>query len=299
MNSLQKLGFPETSKLLIIHADDAGLSHSENRAIIQALKHGIVNSYSIMAPSPWFYEMAVFAKNNPQFDHGIHLTLTCEWENYKFGPVLPVSEVPSLADGNGHFYKSRAELAKNASPEDVGRELQAQIEKALKFGLKPTHLDSHMYSVGANPAFFKIYKALGIKYDIPVLINKQMMEMAGLNPQLNIEEDDFIIDKTYLGAFQYFETGKLGEYYSKMLENLSSGLNLILIHPAFDDAEMKGIAINHPNFGSAWRQIDFDFFTNEATRSKLRENNIELISWKEITNRKGKVHHTVENDNAS
>ena len=163
MNLSKVLGFSEDTKLLIIHADDAGLSHSENRATIQALEKGIVNSYSMMVPCPWFYEMAIFAKNNPQFDNGIHLTLTCEWENYKFGPVLPVFEVPSLVDSNGHFYKKREQLSENASLIDVRKELQAQIEKALKFGLKPSHIDSHMYSVAAKPEYFQLYKDLGYK----------------------------------------------------------------------------------------------------------------------------------------
>jgi chitin disaccharide deacetylase len=286
MNSSQKLGFNEKTKLLIIHADDAGLSHSENMATIQSLEKRIVNSYSIMVPCPWFYEMALFAKHNPQFDYGIHLTLTCEWENYKFGPVLPASEVPSLVDGNGYFYNKREELRKNATAEDVGKELQAQIEKVFKFGLKPTHIDSHMYSVGASPEFFKIYKELGKKYNLSVLINRQLMEMVGLDPVLNIEKTDFLIDKTYVAEFEHFDKGGLSDYYSWILENLTSGLNLILIHPAFDDNEMKGVTVNHPNFGSEWRQIDYDFFTSENTRVKLKENNIELVTWKEIQNLK-------------
>jgi len=289
MNSAQKLEFSENTKLLMIHADDAGLTHSENMATIKSLEKGIVNSYSIMVPCPWYYEMAVFAKNNPQFDYGIHLTLTCEWENYKFGPVLPVSEVPSLVDENGYFYKKREQLRKNASAEDVKNELQAQIEKAIKFGLKPTHIDSHMYSVGTSPEFFDVYRDLGEKYNLPVLINEQLMKMVGLKPELNIKEGDFLIDRTYVAEFKYFETGKLGDYYSLILENLTSGLNLILIHPAFDDNEMKGVTINHPNFGSEWRQIDFDFFTNEENKTKLKENNIELVTWNDIKNRTIKV----------
>ena len=285
MNALHKLGFPEGTKLLIIHADDTGLSHSENTATIRALEKGIVNSYSIMVPCPWFYEIALFARNNAHIDNGIHLTLTCEWENYKFGPVLPASEVPSLVDRNGYFYKTREELKKNALVEDVQKELQAQIEKALQFGLKPTHMDSHMYSVGANPEFLKIYRDLGKKYNLPVLINRQMMEMVGLDPDLNIEKTDFVIDKTYVGESRYFENDKLDDYYSDILENLTSGLNLILIHPAFDNDEMKDITINHPNFGSGWRQLDFDFFTSEKTRLKLEENHIQLITWKNMLRR--------------
>ena len=289
MNMLKVLGYSEEVKLLMIHADDAGLSHSENRATIQSLENGIVNSYSIMIPCPWFYEMATFAKSNPHFDYGIHLTLTCEWETYKFGPVLPISEVPSLVDENGFFYKNREELKNNASIEDVKKELIAQIEKALKFGLNPTHIDSHMYSVGASPEFFKIYKDLGKRYNTPVFINKQLMDMVGLNPDLNIEEGNLVIDKVHFGKFEYFETRKLRDYYRNVFDNLINGVNIILIHPAFDDDEMKGITVNHPNFGSVWRQIDFDFFTSEECKLQLKKKNIELITWDEIKNVARKV----------
>lgn len=291
MNLAQKLGFSEETKLLIIHADDAGLSHSENRATIQSLKKGVVNSYSIMVPCPWFYEMAVFTKNNPQFDNGIHLTLTCEWENYKFGPVLPISEVPSLVNENGHFYKKTAELKNNATKEDVEKELDAQIKKAIKFGLKPTHIDSHMYSVGASAEFFQIYRGLGEKYNLPVIISRQLMEMVGLNPDHNILDGDLLIEKVHYGIFEYFESGKLSDYYSNVFENLVSGLNIVLIHPAFDDNEMRGITINHPNFGSEWRQIDFKSFTKPDCMTKIQEYNIELVTWDDIRKLEKKVHN--------
>lgn len=293
MNLLNVLGFSEKKKLLLIHADDAGLSHSENRATIRSLQNGMVNSYSIMVPCPWFYEIANFAKNNPHFDNGIHLTLTCEWENYKFGPVLPISEVPSLVDKNGYFLKNREELKNNASAEEVKKELRAQIERALKFGLKPTHIDSHMYSVGVKPEFFKIYKDLGEKYGLPVLLNKQLMEMVGLRADENIEERDLLIEKAHYGKFEDFGKGKLRDYYQRVFQSLENGLNIILIHPAFDDDEMKGITVNHPNFGSEWRQIDFDYFTSAECKLKLKENNIELITWGDIKNAKRKIHSKI------
>lgn len=284
MNLQKKLGLPENSKLLIVHADDAGLSHSENRATISSLKKGIVNSYSIMVPCPWYFEMACFAKNNPNFDYGIHLTLTCEWEFYKFGPVLPISEVPSLVDENGHFFKKRDQLKERAKPSEVEKELEAQIKKALKFGLKPSHIDSHMYSVGASSEFFEIYRGLGKRYDLPFMISQQLMEMVGLDPKQHIKEDDILIDKAHYGIFEYFDSGKLAEYYANISDDLTNGLNIILIHPAFNDEEMKGITIDHPNFGSEWRQIDFDSFTNQKNISKLKKNNIELITWRDIKN---------------
>lgn len=288
MNTAQTLGFPKGTKLLIIHADDAGLSHSENQATIQALSTGSVNSYSIMVPCPWFHEMALFAKTHPQFDHGVHLTLTCEWENYKFGPVLPVHEVPSLVDENGHFPKKRDVLKKQASAAEVAKELSAQIEKALAYGLRPTHIDSHMYSVGSDPSFFEVYRELGKKYDLPVQINAQLLTMVGLDPDTIIQEGDFLVDQVHLGSYDHFEKGQLGNQYMDILDNLAEGLNVILIHTAFDDREMQGVTINHPNFGSAWRQIDFDTFTSEAVKSKIEENGIKLITWGEINSLLGR-----------
>ena len=287
MNLSQKLGFDKTTKLLMIHADDAGLSHSENRATIKSLTQGIVNSYSMMVPCPWFYEMAVFAKNNPQYDNGIHLTLTCEWESYKFGPVLPLAEVPSLVNEAGYFFKSREELKENATAEDIKKELKAQIEKAYAFGLKPTHIDSHMYSVGISAEVMDIYRRLGEEYDLPILINKEIMNMSGLDPLINIEEDDLVIDKVHYGVFKHFENGMLQKYYSNVLDKLDAGLNMILIHPAYDDDEMKGITINHPNYGSEWRQLDLESFTSKENEERLQKNNIQLITWSEIKSLRG------------
>ncbi len=285
MTTAQRLGFDTNAKLLMIHADDAGLSHSENQATIQALEKGIVNSYSIMVPCPWFHEMAIFAKNNPNFDCGIHLTLTCEWETYRFGPVLPVSEVPSLVDEHGHFFKKREQLREYAKPEEVQKELRAQIEKALEFGLNPSHLDSHMYSVGAHPEFFEVYKSLGEQYNLPVLVNQQLLQMVGLEPNANLNSNDFQIDQTFVAKFNSFENEGLAAYYQSVLENLNPGINLILIHPAFDEHEMQGVTVNHPNFGTKWRQQDFDFFTSEKTREILKNHQIQLVTWNDIRNR--------------
>lgn len=282
MNLAQKLGYAENTKLLIIHADDAGLSHSENQATIKTLQNGSVNSYSIMVPCPWFFEMATFAKKNPNYDCGIHLTLTCEWENYKFGPVLPISEVSSLVDQNGYFYKTRQDFKNNAKLSEIKKELTAQIERALQFGIQPTHLDSHMCSVGVTPEILEIYKELGKTYNLPVFINKAFVESISLSDEKYDFENSLLADNLLIGYYADFEKGELRKSYEKALENVIPGLNVFLLHPAFDDFEMQGITTNHPNFGSEWRQIDFDFFTSEECATKLKEKNIQLITWKEI-----------------
>ncbi len=270
-------------KLLMIHADDAGLSTSENQATIEALQSGLVTSYSLMVPCPWFYEMAQFALGNPQFDYGIHLTLTCEWKNYRFGPVLSTDQVPSLVDKNGHFQKNRALFKERVRVEEAEKELSAQIEKALDLGLKPSHLDCHMYSVATSAELVSVYKNLGKKYDLPVLLSKELMTFVGYGGETALEDGDLLVDHLYVGEYRFFEKGNLKKFYGDILDNMEPGFNMILIHPAFDTHEMKSITEDHPNFGSEWRQQDFEYFTSQECKSKIKENGIQLVSWKDIT----------------
>ena len=119
-------------------------------------------------------------------------------------------------------------------------------------------------------------------YDLPVLLNQQLMEMVGLNIEENIQENDFLVEKVHYGKFEYFKKGELKNYYRGVWNELVDGLNMILIHPAFNNDEMKEITVNHPNFGSDWRQIDFDYFTSNESKVKVKENDIELITWKDL-----------------
>ncbi len=137
----EKLGYPKDAKLLILHADDVGLSHSEDSATFTAFERKGIISASIMVPCPWFLEVAAYAKQHPEFDWGIHSTFTSEWKNYKWDGVMSSNEIPSLVDKDGYMYASVEEFTKNAKPEDVEKELKAQIEKATSFGIKLTHIE--------------------------------------------------------------------------------------------------------------------------------------------------------------
>ena len=270
----------DQTKKLIIHADDAGLSCAENEATMWVLEHGIVNSYSIMMPCPWAFHMANFAKHHPQYDSGVHLTLTSEWKHYKFGPVLPAREVPSLVDQHGHFHATRAAFKSHAHPDEVKKELRAQVERALDWGVNPTHLDSHMYTLKLSAELLDVYRALGEEFNLPILLSKLLLG-KGVTP--TIHETDLWIDQLYVGEYSWFEgSGGLATYYDQALDNLPSGLNIMLIHPALDNAEMQSICVEHPNFGAEWRQMDFDYFTNAACAEKLKKNNIQLTTWKEV-----------------
>jgi predicted glycoside hydrolase/deacetylase ChbG (UPF0249 family) len=102
----EKLGYPKDTKLLILHADDLGMSHSENAATFYSMEHGSVNSASIMMPTPWVMEVANYQHNHPAADFGLHLTLTSEWSYLKWGAVASKTDVRGLLNKNGFFFSS-------------------------------------------------------------------------------------------------------------------------------------------------------------------------------------------------
>lgn len=273
--SIQKrLGYSENTKLLIIHADDLGLSDSENAATIEALGKGIVNSASIMVPCKGFLEASEYARNNPTADIGIHLTITDEWNSYKWGPIMPPGEVRSLVDNNGYFFADKETMIENANSVDIEKELRAQIDYAIKEGIDITHLDSHMYTA-FSPKVLKICSKLGEEYKVPLLLTMKL-PIRYLMPMNAI-----IVNELYCAKSEHYQKGLIN-YYKETLNSIKPGLNCILVHTAYDNKEMRDIAGDQIFYGAAWRQTDFDFFTSEECRNLIAENNIKLITWREI-----------------
>src|SRR4029078_5917490 len=135
----ERLGYSRDAKLLILHADDAGFAHSADAAIFDALDKGLVSSASIMMPTPWVTEVAAYARSHPEADLGLHLTLTSEWDSYRWGSVESRSRVPSLLRGDGTFPSETDPVSASATQAEVELELRAQVERALAMGIRPTH----------------------------------------------------------------------------------------------------------------------------------------------------------------
>src|SRR6187402_723051 len=123
----ERLGYPKGAKLVIIHADDLGVSHSENAASIIAMQKGSVSSASIMVPCPWFPEIAAYAQSDPSADLGLHITLTSEWKYYKWGPVTAKEKVPGLVNKNGFLYSTVDSVYQNATTLEVEEEMISQV----------------------------------------------------------------------------------------------------------------------------------------------------------------------------
>lgn len=284
IRNLKKLGYPSNTRLLIVHADDMGLSVSTNLACIKAMESGIVNSGSVMMPCPFAQQIIDYSKLHKDLDIGIHLTLTSEWANLQWRPVLG-NKVPSLINSVGCFFETREELERKAKISEVEQELRAQIEMAISSGMLPTHLDSHMFAGTMNPEFLKIYIQLGREYELPLLLNKEKIKRwHKYNLLPYISEKEFLVDRLYIATKRNAKKGQ-ANYYSKILRSMKPGINCLLVHPAFRNKEMESLTQGRMDYNSDWRQADFDFFTSEKCHAIIKGENIQLITWKEIRDR--------------
>jgi predicted glycoside hydrolase/deacetylase ChbG (UPF0249 family) len=276
----EKLGYARDAKLVIVHADDLGMTHSVNAASIKGLESGLVTSASIMAPCPWFPEMADYAKAHPETDFGLHLTLTSERVFYRWGPAAPRDKVPSLVDSNGYFHLNWTETT-HVDAKEVELELRAQIDKAMAMGVRPTHLDSHQYRLFENgKEIFQSALRVAHDYKLPVFV---VRDWFADRPYLesSLTPEDLVVDHTVT-----MEPGvapeKWADFYVRALKKLQPGVTVFIIHLAFDDEEMRAATRERDTWGAAWRQRDFDFFTSGAFRALVREQNIKLVTWREL-----------------
>ena len=276
----ERLGYPSDAKLLIVHGDDLGMAHSVNAATMKALETGLVNSGSIMVPCPWLSEIAAFARANPQADLGLHLTLTSEWTTFRWGPIASRDKVSSLLDKDGYLRLTESEAAAQADPKEVEMEITAQIERARALGIQPTHLDSHMGTLYQNKALFEVFLRVARSQKLPVRVAKTWFTRADFLPQ-TLTANDVYIDRV-LDINPTVAPQDWARFYSDAFKKLEPGVTEVVIHLAYDDAEMRAATSNHPDWGAAWRQHDFEFFTSDAFRKVLQENNIKLITWREI-----------------
>jgi predicted glycoside hydrolase/deacetylase ChbG (UPF0249 family) len=278
----EKLGYSKDSKLLILHADDLGMSHSENAATIYAMENGSVNSASIMVPCAWFPEIAAYARTHPNADLGLHLTLTSEWNFLKWGPVASKTDVQGLVNKNGFFFSTADSVQKSGKPEEVEKELRAQFEKAKECGIDVTHLDSHMGTLFGKIEYLKILIKLGREYKIPVLLTKDGFRAAfNINLDTVLTDKDVALDMIYTASPDDYRKG-MENYYTGVFKSVQPGLSIVIFHTGYDDSEMKAATIDHIDWGAAWRQADFNFFTSEKCKKLLKDQNIHLITWREI-----------------
>jgi predicted glycoside hydrolase/deacetylase ChbG (UPF0249 family) len=274
----ERLGHPRDAKLLILHADDLGVAHSENAASFDAMDKGAINSGSVMMPTPWVTEVASYVKRNPNHDIGLHLTVTSEWMTYRWGGVAPRDSVPSLYEPDGTLPRNTETVATRAKLDEVERELRAQVDRAYAMGIRPTHVDSHMGALYETPELFRTYVKVARAYKLPFLHfigQPEPANVAALTPNDIVPDAVMIAER--MGTPEQWRT-----YYLDAIRNLKPGLTEILLHLGYDDAELQAVTVGHRSYGSKWRQQDYDVLTSAEFKQALKDNNVVLVTWREI-----------------
>jgi predicted glycoside hydrolase/deacetylase ChbG (UPF0249 family) len=275
----ERLGYPPDSKLLIIHADDLAVAHSEDTASFDALDKHAVTSASIMIPGPWLSEVAAYAKNHPEADLGLHLTLTSEWKTYRWGPVASTNTVPSLLDPSGYLWADSEPAAQHIKADEAEREIRAQIERAIAMEIHPTHLDSHMGVLFARPDLFAVYVKVAREYKLPFLAVRSPDAPPAMLSALSNQDvviDSIVIAGPSVGAANW------KTFYSDAIKSLKPGVTEIIVHLGHDDAELQAITVDHPDYGAAWRQRDYEAVTSPEFKKILEENHVILVRWRDL-----------------
>lgn len=289
----QRLGWDAADVVLILHIDDAGMSHSSNMGVVEATEKGVANSFSIMMPCSWVPEMARYIREHPGLDSGLHLTLTSEWKLYRWGPLAGKRQVPGLVDSEGCLWPSVEQVAKSATPDEVERELRAQIERAELLGIPITHLDSHMGTLFARPDYFERYAKLGIEKRIPIMI------VAPNAPHLAPQERQTaallaewaekvwkaglpVLDDLHTEFTSY--KGDKSERLIGLLRELKPGVTQILFHASRPTEEFPLITGS-----SAARRADLEALLDPRVKREIQERGIILTTWKELQQRREKV----------
>jgi predicted glycoside hydrolase/deacetylase ChbG (UPF0249 family) len=273
----ERLGYPPNTKLLILHGDDLGVAHSVDAASLDALDRGAISSVSIMMPTPWVTEVAAYAKTHPNADLGLHLTLTSEWKTYRWGSIASSNQVPSLFDSTFTLPSDVPPVVAKAKPDEVERELRAQIDRAIALGIHPTHLDSHMGTL-FTPQLVATYAKVAHDYHLPFLAMRTIMNGA---PAMPLSPNDIAVDAVII-ATPDVPRDKWKEFYLNAVANLKPGLSEMIVHLGHDDAELQAITVDHEPYGSAWRQRDYDVMTSPEFRKALADNHVVLVTWRQL-----------------
>ena len=305
----EKLGFPKDSKVLILHVDDAGMSWDSNEGTIQAMEKGVANSVSVMMPCPWVPGFVQYLKQHPTVDAGLHLTLTSEWDSYRWGPLAGKPAVPGLVDTVGALWPSVEDVVKHASANEVFIEISAQLERARAMGFEPTHVDSHMGTLFAKPDFMEQYIKLGVANKIPVMIpcghNTMVGKESNITPDLQAQLAQVgqllwgsnlpVLDDLHNVSYDWeYPTGKkvtdvvLQKFatskYIETIKQLKPGLTMVIMHCTSPSSVFQAIS------GSGVkRKGDLLAMTDPELKKFLEREGIILTTWREVMKRRQEV----------
>ena len=305
----EKLGFPKGAKVLILHVDDVGMSYDSNLGAIKAITDGAATSLSMMMPCSWIPGFFHYLKDHPETDAGLHLTLTSEWDDYRWGPLAGKSSTPGLVDKEGAMWHSVEETVQHASADEVEKEIKAQLDRATTMGWKPTHIDSHMGTLFGSKEFLERYIKLGIENGIPVMfpgghntmifktsatgltlemttaIGKKLWD-AGLPVLDDLHNISYGWSPPKTNAkltdqeLQAYKTKK----YIETIDQLKPGITMVIMHCTWPSEIFGQISESGDS-----RKGDALAMMDPAFKKYLQSNNIILTSWRELKKRRDAV----------
>jgi hypothetical protein len=266
----QRVDAPE----VLLRLDDIGMNHSVNLAVEQVAKTGMPFSVSLLFVCPWYQEAVEILKKYPNVTVGVHLALNSEWRNYRWGPVLGKGGAPSLVDSVGYFLPSvDAFLASKYDLGEVERELSAQIERALRSGLKISYVDAHMGMAERTPQLREVTERVAKKYGLGI--------------------------STYFGESYFTLWGEpVAAKKSALLTHLANAkrdtVNLIEVHVAERTPEMEVIydmnaaSQNAPGAGVVdHRKAELETMLSPELAELVRSGKIRLVTYQQLVARTG------------
>ncbi|HQE76754.1 MAG TPA: polysaccharide deacetylase family protein [Candidatus Hydrogenedentes bacterium] len=294
----EMLGWEKGAKVLILHADDAGMSHDSNAGIIEAFEKGVLTSTSTMMPCPWVPEWAKYCADHPDVDNGLHLTLTSEWENYRWVPLASKYIVPGLADEQGCLWDNVGLVVEHASAKEIEAEIRAQIDRARTMGLPITHLDTHMGTVYATTEYFAAYVKVGMEMQIPLMIpgghatlaQEEFTDLADLFPTIRqvaksvwdsgLPMLDDLFGDTY--GWRTFDVKK--KNMIDLLRRLQLGVTQVIVHCTRPSETFAFISDS-----GGTRLADLEVMLDPDIKRTIEEEGIILTTWRELSERRAKV----------
>ncbi len=289
----EALGYNSHDKLLIVNADDFGMCEAVNSGIQQLFAEHAISSATVMMPCGWAKHAVQWSSAHPQYDVGVHLTFTSEWQGYKWGPVNRSGSVLSLVTEEGYFPQDCASFERRAEAIEVREEMVGQIDLAMRMGLDPTHLDNHMgslYGLAAGRDFlelvfevcaayrlpFRMPRYLDGSLDVPEQAQRIAAQRATQADAKGVVILDYLLGLPFeLGDSETYESFR--DSMAALLLNLKPGVTELIIHPSRITEELQAI---NPHWKK--RGMEFEIFRDPAIRRLLEAENIRLIRWADL-----------------
>jgi predicted glycoside hydrolase/deacetylase ChbG (UPF0249 family) len=262
---------PNNEKGILIRCDDLGMCHAVNMAALEVLKTGLPVSFSLMVACPAYQEAVEILKAYPHVSVGVHLTLNAEWINYRWGPVAGRQAVPSLVDSAGFFFPSRPALfGNNPRLSEIETELRAQIEKALRSGIKIDYLDHHMSAAVNTLETRQLVESLAKEYGLAVSWYFEEIEASGI--------------------YRANPANKLDTVLARVSGASPGRITLFVFHVGLQGSEMDTLVDFHvtaPRDMSMHREAELRVLLSSDLHSALRRSDARLLTYRDLLNSLG------------